>query len=88
MKVHKTDQTEVKKQNVNIEAEPKATTSSTASAQRPPTATVTSETLGEFDLSNVQAFVTLSTTTPAQLKLEKVTFHMTGFRASCLMYCK
>ena len=73
MKVHKTDQTEVNTENVNIKAEPKATTSFTYSAQRAPTTTVTSEMLGEFDFSNVQAFVTQSTTTSAQLKLEKVT---------------
>ena len=66
-KVHKTDQTEVKTENVNIKAEPETTTSSTASAQKPLT-----EMLGEFDFSNVHTFGTQQTTTPAQSKLEKV----------------
>ena len=70
--MYKTVQTEVKTENINIKAEPKATTSCTASAQRVPTATVTSEMLGQFVLSNVQAFATQSTTTPAQSKPAKV----------------
>ena len=81
MKLHKTDQTEVKTGNVNIKAEPDATTGSTASAQRAPTATVTSEMLGEFDLSNVQAFVTQSTTIPAQSKSKKVTLAYDQFQS-------